>query len=86
MPEQDHRGRATRSDLWEAYGQVFPQRTHRSAGKRAGQTNHAERFFGSRRQRLGRFVRKTLSFSKCPRMHLAALKLFIHDYNLSVTK
>ena len=33
------------------------------------------------RQRLARFVRKTLSFSKSDHFHSAALKLFIDDYN-----
>ena len=50
-------------------------------GKDEGQTNHAERFFCTLRQRLGRFVHKTLSFSKCERMHELALRLFIHQYN-----
>jgi hypothetical protein len=44
-------------------------------------TNHAERWFGTLRQRLGHFVRKTLSFSKCERMHEVVLRLFIHHYN-----
>jgi IS1 family transposase len=32
-------------------------------------------------QRLGRFVRRTLSFSKSDEYHEAALKVFIHEYN-----
>jgi hypothetical protein len=32
-------------------------------------------------QRLARFVRKTLSFSKSDDYHEAALSLFIHRYN-----
>ncbi len=35
------------------------------------------------RQRLARFVRKTLSFSKSDRMHEICLRLFLHRYNLS---
>ena len=77
----DYRCRATRSDFWPAYAAAFPQRTHRLCGKAAGETNHAERWFGTLRQRLGRVVRKTLSFSKCERMHEIALRLFIHHYN-----
>lgn len=34
------------------------------------------------RQRLPRFVRKTLSFSKSLFMHDACLRLFLHRYNL----
>ncbi|MCP4423710.1 MAG: hypothetical protein GY803_04375, partial [Chloroflexi bacterium] len=33
------------------------------------------------RQRLARFVRKTLSFSKSDEYHEIALKLFLHEYN-----
>ena len=68
----DYRCRATRSDWWLAYDEVFPQRTHRCTGKGADETCHVERWNGTLRQRLGRFVRKTLSFSKCDRMHEAA--------------
>ena len=35
------------------------------------------------RQRLGRFVRGTLSFSKSEVMHEVCLLLFLHSYNLS---
>ena len=75
--------RATRSDFWLAYEEVFPKRTHRCTGKGAGETCHVERWNNTLRQRLGRFVRKTLSFSKCERMHELALRLFIHHHNLS---
>ena len=80
IPSQ-YRCRATRSDFWLAYDEVFPPRTHRCTGKGAGQTCHVERFNNTLRQRLGRFVRRTLSFSKCERMHDLALRLFIHQYN-----
>ncbi len=80
----DYRCRATRSDWWLAYDEVFPRRTHRSGGKGAGETCHVERWNCTLRQRLGRFVRKTLSFSKCDRMHEVALRLFVHYYNLSL--
>ena len=43
----DYRRRATRSDFWLAYEGVFPARTHRFCGKEEGETNHAERFFGT---------------------------------------
>jgi insertion element IS1 protein InsB len=76
-----YRCRATRSDFWLAYEGVLPKRTHRLCGKAEGETNHVERFNCTLRQRLGRFVRKTLSFSKCERMHEVALRLFIHEYN-----
>ncbi len=77
----DYRCRATRSDSWRAYDEVFPRRTHRLCDKGEGETCHVERWNNTLRQRLGRFVRKTLSFSKCDRMHELALRLFIHEYN-----
>ena len=77
----DYRRRATRSDWWLAYDEVFLRRTHRSCGKEEGETCHVERWNCTLRQRLGRFVRKTLSFSKCDHMHKLALRLFVHAYN-----
>lgn len=77
----DYRCRATRSDYWLAYDETFPRRTHRSCGKRAGETCHVERWNRTLRQRLGRFVRKTRSLSKCDHLHALALRLFIHEYN-----
>ena len=73
----------TFSDFWEAYQKVFPDDTHQSVGKESGQTSHIERWNNTLRQRLARFVRKTLSFSKSDHFHEAALRLFIHRYNLS---
>jgi len=68
--------------LWEAYQSTFDPESHCAVGKESGQTAHVERWNNTLRQRLARFVRKTLSFSKSDRFHNAALKLFIHDYNL----
>lgn len=73
---------ATFSDFWEAYQQVFPQESHTSVGKESGMTSHVERWNLTLRQRLARFVRKTLSFSKSDTWHEIALTLFIHRYNL----
>ena len=80
----DYRRRATRSDWLLAYAEVFPRRTHRCCDKSEGQTCHVERWNNTLRQRLGRFVRKTLSFSKSDEMHEVALRLFIHHYNTSL--
>ena len=81
---KDYRRRATRSDFWLAYENIFPRRTHRFCGKEEGETNHAERFFGTIRARLGRLVRRTYSFSKCVERHLEAIHLFITGYNLRI--
>lgn len=55
---------AIRSDAWRAYQAVLPPEQHRVVGKDTGETAHQERWYNTLRQRLARFVRKTLSFSK----------------------
>ena len=74
---------ATFSDFWETYTQVFGllAEEHQSVGKETGETAHVERWNNTLRQRVGRFVRRTLSFSKSDAYHEAALKVFIHEYN-----
>jgi insertion element IS1 protein InsB len=47
-------------------------------------TAHIERWNNTLRQRLGRFVRKTLSFSKCSVTHWICLQFFLHRYNLEI--
>jgi IS1 family transposase len=69
------------SDFWEAYQLVIPSEQHTAAGKESGLTAHVERWNLTLRQRLGRFVRKSLSFSKSDTMHELCLRLFLHDYN-----
>ena len=69
------------SDFWRAYQLVIPSEQHTAAGKETGWTAHVERWNNTLRQRLGRFVRKSLSFSKSERMHEICLRLFLHDYN-----
>lgn len=70
------------TDFWIAYQAVIPEGQHTAAGKEMGETAHVERWNNTLRQRLARFVRKTLSFSKDPEMHEACLNLFLHRYNL----
>ena len=60
---------------------MLPAAQHRATEKGEGQTCHVERFNNILRQRLARFVRKTLSFSKCDQMHEICLRLFLHEYN-----
>ncbi len=55
------------SDFWEAYQEVIPEGQHEATGKEEGETSHIERWINTLRQRLSRFVRKTLSFSKSRR-------------------
>jgi IS1 family transposase/transposase-like protein len=70
------------SDFWEAYQRVFATDRHQSVGKDSGQTSHIERWFNTLRQRLARFVRKTLSFSKSDQFHEFVFRLFVHQHNL----
>jgi insertion element IS1 protein InsB len=72
----------TVSDFWEPYKNVFGA-NHKRVGKETGETSHVERWNNTLRQRLGRFVRKTLSFSKTEENHKDSIKLFIHEYNIA---
>lgn len=69
------------TDFWEVYAKVLDSEQHKACGKEEGQTNHQERWNNTLRQRLGRFVRKSLSFSKDETMHQNGLDLFIAHYN-----
>ena len=69
------------TDHLESYRNVLPAARHQAAYSK-GPTDHIERFNNTLRQRLGRLVRKTLSFSKCLKMHELAIQLFLHRYNL----
>ena len=80
IPE-DYKACLSFSDFWDSYESVFPEETHTSIGKESGATNHVERWNNTLRQRLARFVRKTLSFSKKTKFHKIALKLFMWNYN-----
>jgi IS1 family transposase len=71
------------TDFWKAYAKVLPAAQHTAVGKESGETAHVERWNLTLRQRLARFVRRTLSFSKSSQMHEACLRLFIHRYNNS---
>ncbi|WP_396229533.1 IS1 family transposase [Geitlerinema sp. PCC 7407] len=69
------------TDFWEAYQQVLPRKRHRVVSKETGQTSYIERFNNTLRQRIGRLVRKTLSFSKKLSNHIGAIWYFVHHYN-----
>ncbi len=83
---RDYRHCHTFSDFWETYQTVFGTlaTAHQSVGKETNETAHVERWNNTLRQRLARFVRKTLSFSKSDEYHDIALRLFLHEYNLVV--
>jgi len=69
------------TDFWASYSAVIPKEQHFAVGKETGETAHVERWNNTLRQRLARFVRMTLSFSKSVVMHEACLLLFLHRYN-----
>jgi len=77
----------TFSDFWAAYQHVFPAETHHCVGKETGETAHMERWNNTLRQRVGRYVRQTLSFSKSDEYHHLVTTWFIIQYNegLSLT-
>ena len=72
------------TDFWESYAQVLPSKRHRAVGKETGKTSYIERFNNTLRQRVGRLVRKTLSFSKKLSNHIGAIWYFVHHYNASL--
>ena len=77
----DYKALACYSDFWNAYQKVIPPEQHHACGKEEGETNPVERFNLTLRQRLARFVRKTLSFSKILIWHLRHLRVFLVQYN-----
>lgn len=70
------------ADIWEAYSKVIARDQLTQSHSKAA-TNHVERFNCTLRQRLGRLVRETFSFSKSDLMHRVVLTLFLHHYNRS---
>jgi len=76
----------TFSDFWSAYEKVFPKETHRSVGKETGETAHMERWYCTLRQKIARYVRETLSFSKAVYMHHLVTRWFIVKYNLTMAR
>ena len=73
------------SDFWHAYQQVINTGKHSSVGKESGETAHVERWNNTLRQRISRYVRKSLSFSKNDKFHHLVTKWYIYEYNLSPT-
>ena len=69
------------SDFWDPYQKIFPPEIHEAVGKETGQTAYVERWNNTLRQRIARFVRKSLSFSKRDTHHFIYFRLFVHTYN-----
>jgi IS1 family transposase len=81
LPPIYRQGAVCYTDFWQAYEQVIPSQRHRAVGKETGQTSYIERFNNTVRQRAGRLVRQTLSFSKKLSNHIGAVWDFVHHYN-----
>lgn len=84
LPDEYRGGAVVATDFLAAYRAVIPEDRHAAAGKEAGLTAHVERFWRTLRQRCGRFVRKTPSFSKCDLNHTGALWYFTRYYSASL--
>lgn len=70
--------------LGSLYQAVLPDDQQEVVGKESGLTAHVERFNNTLRQRLARFVKQSLSFSKAAYMHLICLHIFLIRYNLDI--
>ena len=73
-----YRTLTTYTDFWKAYQSVVPDEQHQACQKGSGLTNAVGRFNLTLRQRVGRMVRKTLSFSRSWAMHLRAVLALVH--------
>src|SRR5262245_33487162 len=71
------------TDQSTAYTGVSPAAQHKAITKRAGKTNHSERFNNTLRPPISRLVRSTLAFSKKVDNHIGAIRYFICHYNLT---
>ena len=70
------------TDLFNVYPLIVPSEQHHPVPKEAGQTNHQERWYNTLRQWLGRYTRRTLSFSKEDVYHDLVTHWFIIEHNL----
>jgi IS1 family transposase len=69
------------TDFWQTYTEIIPPKQHQRVSKSSGKTSYIERLNNTLRQRIGRFARKTLSFSKNLENHIGIIFNFIHHYN-----
>jgi hypothetical protein len=61
---QEYRPGHCFTDFLSVSASVIPEEQHTAGGKETGETAHVERWNNTLRQRLARFVRMTLSFSR----------------------
>jgi insertion element IS1 protein InsB len=78
---QGYRQGQCETSFWAADAAVIPEEQPSAVGKETGETAYVECWNTTLRQRLARFVRMTLSFSKSVVMHEACFLLFLHRSN-----
>lgn len=69
------------TDEYDVYRLIIPPEQHHAAPKAAHQTNHQERWNNTLRQWVGRYTRKSLSFSKEDVYHSLVTHWFIIEHN-----
>jgi insertion element IS1 protein InsB len=72
------------ADGWQAYQSIFTSDQLRVHVGVRGPTNHQERWYNTLHQRVARYTRKTLAFSKSDTYHALATHAFIVRYNLAI--
>ena len=83
IPES-YRGCPVFTDQFNVYPLIVPPEQHHPVPKGAGLTNHQERWYNTLRQWVGRYTRRTLSFSKEDRCHELVTRWFILQHNLMI--
>ena len=84
LPEEIRNNGFFYTDYCKSYLSILPKDRHEAVGKDSGLTNNIEGFNCILRQRVGRLVRETLSFSRKFANHVGAIKYFICHHNLMV--
>ena len=72
------------TDEFNVYPLIVPAAQHHPVPKGTGLTNHQERWYNTLRQWLGRYTRRTLSFSKNDYYHELVTRWFIIQHNLRI--
>jgi IS1 family transposase len=69
------------TDEFNVYPLIVPAPQHHPVPKGSGLTNHQERWYNTLRQWVGRYTRRTLSFSKEDFYHTLVTHWFIIEHN-----
>ena len=77
----DYRSCDVFTDEFNVYPVIVPPQQHHPVAKGRGLTNHQERWYNNLRQWVGRYTRRTLSFSKEDEYHELVTRWFIIEHN-----